>query len=49
MDLNVFGANNLRTLGERVNERKCFEARDEHFTCLDHFDDKYGKLVSVLI
>jgi len=41
MELNVFTANNLRTLGERVNEKKCFEARDEHFTCLDHFDDRY--------
>ena len=44
MELNVYNLNYLQTLGAQVNKKKCFESRDEHFTCLDHVNDPLGKI-----
>jgi len=43
MDLNVFTLSGQKTLGHYVNKKKCFEARDEHFSCLDDVNDPLGK------
>lgn len=42
MNFNTYAINTLRTLGERIDSKKCFEARDDHFICLDQFNDREG-------
>jgi hypothetical protein len=33
----------LTPLGERTDLRACFDSRDNHFDCLDKFDDVIGE------
>lgn len=37
------GFSMLKSLGERTDLRACYDSRDNHFDCLDKFDDVIGE------
>jgi hypothetical protein len=43
------GVNMVSIIGEKTDLKTCFEARDDHFDCLDQFKDKIeGKYLNIL-
>jgi hypothetical protein len=45
MEINPFSLQYIQLPGERYDTKLCFESRDEHFACMDHFKDLNGNLI----
>ncbi len=42
--MNTFEFAQIGTYGQYTNQKKCFDARDEHFNCLDRINDELGNI-----